>query len=126
MSCTVICRPPRETRQHCRDETQSGRQHGFRFGYDFMQRPVTQAAARQMAIERGKAEGLGFAQTLADGEKTPQFMHHGGAVGCRRPCKAVKNMRKISHLGKLQAFFFDRVGRGKGCRCSVYVSVERY
>ena len=45
-----------------------------------MQRAAAQAAVRQMAIERGKVERLDFTQTFAGGEKTPQFVHHGGAA----------------------------------------------
>ena len=80
MSCAVICRPPRDAGEQRRDETEGSRQRGVGCGHDLMQRAAAQAAVRQMAIERGKAERLDFTQTFAGGEKTPQFVHHGGAA----------------------------------------------
>jgi hypothetical protein len=45
------------------DEAEGGRQFAFRLGYDLVQRAAGQAAFRQVAIDRGNAEGQDFVQT---------------------------------------------------------------
>ena len=49
----------RQARQNRHDETEGGRERGFGFGYDLMERAVDQAAVRQVGINGGEVERQG-------------------------------------------------------------------
>lgn len=68
---------PWQARKKRRYEAEGGGVRAFARRHDFMQGAGGEAAFRQVGIERGKTEGQGVAQALADGKKPAQFMDCG-------------------------------------------------
>ncbi len=79
----------RNVSQNCHDEAEGGRQRAWRLGHDFVQGAASQAAVRQVGIERGEVERQGLAKTLPPRQQEPQFAHHGSAAW-RLPKRAGK------------------------------------